>query len=121
MMSSLPIGINQIEIHRSLTTSSTAIFVPFTTCELFMDGQALYYGLNALSNNMIMADRKQLKNPKGLYYKGTEIIRHKNNIQAVTAFAAQTDGRTKTSKTKGGQILSTIRAYQKQKRGLIPC
>jgi len=67
LMSSLPIGINQIEIQRSLTTSSTAIFVPFTTCELFMDGQALYYGLNALSNNMIMADRKQLKNPNGLF------------------------------------------------------
>ena len=67
LMSSLPIGLNQIEIQRGLTTSSTAIFVPFTTCELFMEGQALYYGLNALSNNMIMADRKQLKNPNGLF------------------------------------------------------
>jgi hypothetical protein len=66
LMSSLPLGLNQVEIKRGLTTSSTAIFVPFTTCELFMDGQALYYGLNALSNNMIMADRKRLKNPKGL-------------------------------------------------------
>jgi len=66
LMSSLPIGINQIEIQRGLTTSSTAIFVPFTTCELFMGGQALYYGLNALSNNLIMADRKQLKNPNAL-------------------------------------------------------
>ena len=67
LMSSLPIGINQIEIKRGLTTSSTAIFVPFTTCELFMGGQALYYGLNALSNNLIMADRKKLKNPNGLF------------------------------------------------------
>jgi len=67
LMSSLPIGLNQVDIQRGLTTSSTAIFVPFTTCELFMDGQALYYGLNALSNNMIMADRKQLKNPNGLF------------------------------------------------------
>ena len=67
LMSSLPIGLNQIEVKRGLTTSSTAIFVPFTTCELFMDGQALYYGLNALSNNMIMADRKSLKNPNGLF------------------------------------------------------
>ena len=67
LMSSLPLGLNQIEIQRGLTTSSTAIFVPFTTCELFMEGQALYYGLNALSNNMIMADRKQLKNPNGLF------------------------------------------------------
>ena len=65
-MSSLPIGLNQVEIERGLTTSSTAIFVPFTTQELFQRGEALYYGLNALSNNMIMVDRKQLKNPNGL-------------------------------------------------------
>ncbi len=66
LMSSLPIGVNQVEIERGLTTSSTAVFVPFTTQELFQDGEALYYGLNALSNNMIMVDRKQLKNPNGL-------------------------------------------------------
>ena len=66
LMSSLPIGLNQVEIERGLTTSSTAVFIPFTTQELFQDGEALYYGLNALSNNMIMVDRKQLKNPNGL-------------------------------------------------------
>ncbi len=66
LMSSLPIGINQIDIQRGLTTSATAIFVPFTTEELFQGGEALYYGINAISNNMIMADRKQLKNPNGL-------------------------------------------------------
>ena len=67
LMSSLPIGYNGIEIKRGLTTSSTAIFVPFTTCELFQSGEALYYGLNALSNNLIMANRKLLKNPNGLF------------------------------------------------------
>ena len=67
LMSSLPLGLNQIEIQRSLTTSSTAIFIPFTTQELFQSGaEALYYGLNALSNNLIMVDRKKLKNPNGL-------------------------------------------------------
>ena len=66
LMSSLPLGLNQIHIQRGLTTSSTAIFVPFTTQELFQSGEALYYGLNALSNNMILADRKKLKNPNGL-------------------------------------------------------
>jgi len=65
-LSSLPIGFNQVEIERGLTTSSTAIFVPFTTQELFQDGEALYYGVNALSNNLIMCDRKRLKNPNGL-------------------------------------------------------
>lgn len=66
LMSSLPLGLNQVPIRRALTTTSTAIFVPFTTQELFMDGESLYYGLNALSNNMIMVDRKKLKNPNGL-------------------------------------------------------
>ncbi|MDR2088513.1 MAG: ATP-binding protein [Clostridiales Family XIII bacterium] len=67
LMSSLPLGLNQIEIQRGLTTSSTAIFVPFTTQELFQHGEALYYGRNALSGNLIMADRKRLKNPNGLF------------------------------------------------------
>ena len=67
LMSCLPLGINQIEIQRGLTTSSTAIFVPFTTQELFQNGkEALYYGINALSSNLIMVDRKLLKNPNGL-------------------------------------------------------
>lgn len=67
LMSSIALGRNQIEIERGLTTSSTAIFVPFTTCELFQEGEAMYYGLNALSNNLIMANRKTLKNPNGLF------------------------------------------------------
>ena len=67
LVSSLPLGCNQISIQRGLTTSSTAIFVPFTTQELFQtEGEPLYYGLNALSNNLIMVDRKRLKNPNGL-------------------------------------------------------
>lgn len=66
LISSLPIGLNQIDIQRGLTTSATAIFVPFTTEELFQGGEALYYGINAISNNIIMADRKNLKNPNGL-------------------------------------------------------
>ena len=67
MVSCLPLGYNKIGIQRGLTTSSTAIFVPFTTQELFQTGsEALYCGLNALSNNMIMVDRKWCKNPNGL-------------------------------------------------------
>ena len=67
MVSCLPLGRNLIQIQRGLTTSSTAIFVPFTTQELFQTSrEALYCGLNALSNNLIMVDRKWLKNPNGL-------------------------------------------------------
>ena len=70
-MSSLPLGYNGIEIQRGMTTSSTAIFIPFMTRELRMDGQALYYGMNALSHNIIMADRKKLKSANGLYLGST--------------------------------------------------
>ena len=67
LMSSLPLATNLVDIERGMTTSSTAIFVPFTTQELFQQGmESLYYGLNALSNNLIMVDRKLLKNPNGL-------------------------------------------------------
>ena len=67
LMSCLPLAMNLVPIKRALTTTSTAIFVPFTTQELFMGGESIYYGLNALSNNLIMANRKTLKNPNGLF------------------------------------------------------
>ena len=67
LFSCIPLGNNLVGIQRGLTTSSTAIFVPFTTQELFQTGsEALYYGINALSNNLIMVSRKLLKNPNGL-------------------------------------------------------
>ena len=113
-MSSLALGLNQIEIERGLTTSSTAIFVPFTTCELFQEDEALYYGLNALSNNLIMANRKNLKNPKGVYRKGTGTPRKQ---QAVRPQAAQGRG-----KGRAGVILTVV--YHRQpnmERGLILC
>lgn len=66
LMASAPIGCNETGIERVLTTKSTAILVPFCTQELFMPSPAIYYGLNALSNNMIMADRKKLRTPNGV-------------------------------------------------------
>lgn len=68
LMSSLPLGFNQIKIQRALTTSSVAVFVPFVTQEIFQGGQAIYYGLNAVSNNMIMLDRKCARCPNGLVF-----------------------------------------------------
>ena len=61
----LPLGINRIPVVRTLPTSALAVFIPFTTQELYQE-QGCYYGLNALTNNMIMADRANLKNPNGL-------------------------------------------------------
>ena len=67
-MSSLPLGLNHIKIERSLTTSALAVFVPFVIQEVFMGGNAMYYGLNVLSNNMILLDRKQFRCPNGLVF-----------------------------------------------------
>lgn len=66
LMASAPIGCNDTGIVRDLTTKSTAVLIPFCTQELFMPAPAVYYGLNALSNNMIMADRKRLRTPNGV-------------------------------------------------------
>ena len=66
LMASAPIGCNGTGIERVLTTKSAAILVPFCTQELFMPGESIYYGLNALSNNMILADRKKLRTPNGV-------------------------------------------------------
>ena len=91
MVSCLPLGENRIQIQRGLTTSAAAVFMPFTTQELCQNGaEALYYGLNALSNNMIMVDRKQLKNPNGLILgtpgsgKSFSAKREMSNVMLVT-------------------------------------
>lgn len=63
----LPIGYNSIPIERALPTSALAVFIPFTTQELYQE-QGCYYGLNVLTKNMIMADRANLKNPNGLIF-----------------------------------------------------
>ena len=70
-VSSLALGGNEVEIQRGMTTSSTAVFIPFMTRELRMAGPSLYYGMNALSHNIIMADRKKLKSANGLYLGST--------------------------------------------------
>ena len=66
-MSALPLGNNSIEVKRSLTTTNKAIFIPFTTEELFTP-KSQYYGMNAISNNMICVNRKALLNPNGLVF-----------------------------------------------------
>jgi hypothetical protein len=64
--SSLPLGRNTVQVERALTTSAAAVFIPFISYELFQGGEALYYGLNKLTKNLIVSDRKKLKNPNGL-------------------------------------------------------
>ena len=58
LVSVLPLGVNKLEINRGLTSSSTAVFMPFTTEELFINSRnSLYYKLNALSHNLIKIGR----------------------------------------------------------------
>ena len=64
-VSALPLGVNQVEIQRGLTTSGTAIFLPFRSCEVFQPG-GLYYGVNTQTKHIILADRKTLKCPNGI-------------------------------------------------------
>lgn len=66
-MSSLPLGNNSIEIKRTFTTTDMAVFIPFTTKELYSNG-GQYYGVNSLSNNVILVNRKHLVNPNGLVF-----------------------------------------------------
>lgn len=60
----LPIGVRRIPMRRTLTTSSAAIIVPFTTQELFAPG-GNWYGVNATSGNAVVADRAATLNGNG--------------------------------------------------------
>lgn len=64
--STLPLGRNHVPRERTLTTASTAIFMPFTTQEIYQDG-GIYYGQNSLSRNFIFLNRYHLKSPNGIY------------------------------------------------------
>lgn len=64
MKSALPIGNCTLDIRRTLTTESTAVLMPFSTQEMIQD-QGMYYGLNAVSRNLIMFNRKSMKNANG--------------------------------------------------------
>lgn len=58
---------NNLQVRRTLSSESTAVFMPFDTRELLHKG-GLYYGQNRLSHNVIMFDRKQLDNPNGFIF-----------------------------------------------------
>ncbi|WP_430617405.1 hypothetical protein IGI86_002668 [Enterococcus sp. AZ188] len=64
LYNSFPIGKNSIPLHRTLTTASAAIFMPFSTPEL-IHKNGKYYGVNSVTKNILSLDRKQLKAPNG--------------------------------------------------------
>lgn len=57
----LPYGLRKINALRTLTTESTAVMIPFHTQEIMQPG-GIYYGQNAVSKNMLVADRRKLLN-----------------------------------------------------------
>lgn len=57
----LPYGLRKVHALRTLTTESTAVFIPFRAQEIMHPG-GIYYGQNVISKNMIIANRKQLLN-----------------------------------------------------------
>lgn len=65
LRTSVPLGINRIWADRLLNTTSTALFMPFESQELF-EADGIYYGLNGTSKNCILYDRRTAQNPNGL-------------------------------------------------------
>ncbi len=57
----MPFGVRCINTTRTLITESLAVFMPFKVQEI-LHKNGIYYGDNAISNNVILADRKELLN-----------------------------------------------------------
>lgn len=58
----LPYGLRRVKVLRTLTTESTAVLMPFRAQEI-QDPGGLYYGVNAVSGNPLICDRKRLISP----------------------------------------------------------
>jgi len=61
----LPFGLHKLPFKwRTLTTESTAVLMPFNTMDI-QDASGIYYGINVISKNLILADRRKLLNANG--------------------------------------------------------
>ena len=60
----LPYGLINIRAIRTMTTESTAVLMPYKTQEI-IDNDGIYYGINAISHNLLMCNRKLLLNGNG--------------------------------------------------------
>ena len=65
MATSLPLGINKLAVKRLLPTEAASLFLPFSAQELSQEN-GIYYGLNAISKNLILFDRTASKNSNGI-------------------------------------------------------
>lgn len=62
----LPYGLRQIHALRTLTTESTAALMPFRVQEI-QDRGGFCYGINTISRNLLICDRKRLISPHAFY------------------------------------------------------
>ena len=62
----LPYGLRRVKAMRTLTTESTAVLMPFRVQEI-QDPGGLSYGINAISKNLLICDRKRLISPHAFY------------------------------------------------------
>ena len=63
----LPIGVRQVETMRTMLTQSLAVLMPFNVQEL-NDGSGCYYGINQVSKNINIGNRKKLINGNGFVF-----------------------------------------------------
>ncbi len=59
--SSLPLGLDELNVVRNMTTSSIATTFPFTSVDL-TTGKGVLYGINRHNNSLILFDRFELEN-----------------------------------------------------------
>lgn len=62
LVTTLPIGVNKLNIVRTLLTESASVFIPFRAQEI-MDKGGIWYGQNAITNNPILCNKENLQNP----------------------------------------------------------
>ena len=86
----LPYGLRRIKTTRTLTTESAAVLMPFRVQEI-QDAGGIYYGINAVSKNLLICNRKKLLNPHGFILGVSGSDKSFSMKQAITFIALSTD------------------------------
>lgn len=86
----LPLGLKRIEATRTLTTECTAVLMPFKSQEI-QDAGGIYYGVNAVSHNLIICNRGNLLNGNGFITGVSGSGKSMAAKQEVSALALSTD------------------------------
>ena len=86
----LPYGLRRVKTTRTLTTESTAVLMPFRVQEI-QDAGGIYYGVNAVSKNLLICNRKKLLNPHGFILGVSGSGKSFSMKEAITFIALSTD------------------------------